>query len=207
MANKRYLHHLWTKLRPVSYWYFLIAFIVTALVAVWALRDNNLKMIELRDQVTAADESGEGIQEALTELREHVHGHMNTDLTSGGNAIYPPIQLKYTYERLTEDERERVAAINQKVSDDAVRICERRFPAGRLRDGRVQCVQEYITDNSVEEDFDDVPKELYQFAFVSPVWSPDVAGISIVLAALFFILFVVRFGLEKWLKHQFHEHD
>lgn len=207
MASKRYLHHLWSKLRPISHWYFLVAAILCAVIAVGALRQNNLRMVELRQAVTVADESGEGVDVALNELREHVYAHMNTDLTSGGNAIYPPIQLKNTYERLTQDERDRVAAINKKVSADAVRICEARYPAGQLRNGRVQCVQKYITENSVQENFDDVPKELYQFAFVSPAWSPDLAGFSLLAAIVFFLFFVLRLGLGLWLKHQFHEHD
>lgn len=203
--SKRYLHHIWTRIRPVSYWYFLIGFILSSVIAVWALRDNNLRMIELREAVITADKSGEGLNDALVNLREHVYSHMNTDLTSGNNSIYPPIQLQHTYERLTKGEEDRVAATNKKVSEDAVTICEQRFGSGQLRDGRVQCVQDYITANSVKV-ADDVPKELYQFAFVSPRWSPDLAGWSLVASAIFLFLFIVRFSLEKWLHHELKEH-
>lgn len=204
--NKRHLHHVWAKLKPISYWYFLIGFILSSVIAVWALRNNNLEMVRLREVVIAADKSGEGVNEALASLREHVYSHMNTDLTSGDNSIYPPIQLQQTYERLTKGEKDRIAAANQKVSDDAVAICEQRFGAGQLRDGRVQCVQDYITANSVKA-AEEVPKELYQFAFVSPIWSPDLAGWSLVVSALFFLLLVVRFSLEKWLSHELREHS
>ncbi len=198
--NKRKLHHLWVKLRPVSYWYFLIVFIVAGLIAISALRQNNLEMVRLREAVHTADESGEGVEEALQTLRKHVYSHMNTDLTSGDNAIHPPIQLAKTYERLVAGERARVATTNEKVSADAVRICEARFPAGQIQ-ARAQCVQEYITQNSATER-QVVPKELYQYDFVSPFWSPDLAGWSILVSAVFFMLFILRFSLERWLKTQ-----
>lgn len=196
--NKKKLHHLWVRLKPVSYWYFLIMFVLSALVAVSALRQNNLKMIQLRESVTKADEQGTGVEEALRALREHVYSHMNTDLATN-NSIRPPIQLKHTYQRLSDAERERVSELNKKVSNDAVAYCEGNQPSGLLT-SRAQCVADYVTRNGVQER--PITKELYQFDFVSPVWSPDLAGWSIVLAALFFLLFVLRFGLERWLKHQ-----
>jgi preprotein translocase subunit SecF len=161
-------------------------------------------MVRLRDAVVQADAKGVGVEEALQALRNHVYYHMNTDLTSGNSAIRPPIQLTKTYERLTSAEHERVAEQNRSVAATGTAICEKRFPAGQLRNGRVQCVQDYITKNSVSED--SVPKELYQFDFVSPTWSPDLAGWSLVATTIFFFLFVLRFGLERWLKHSLDEH-
>lgn len=198
--NKRQLHHVWVKLKPVSYWYFLIGFVVSGLIAVSALRQNNMEMIRLREKVSIADESGVGVEEALQALRQFVYAHMNTDLTSGDNAIHPPIQLVKTYERLAGGERERVAEINKKVAEDAVRICEARFPAGQIQ-SRAQCVQDYTSQNSVQER-QSVPKELYQYDFVSPFWSPDLAGWSLLASAVFFMLFVLRFSLDRWLHHQ-----
>lgn len=166
-----------------------------------AARQNNLEMIRLREAVKVADERGTGVEEALQALRKHVYSHMNTDLTSGDNAIRPPIQLVHTYERLARGDDERIAAHNQKVSDDAVKICEGRFPAGQIQ-ARAQCVQDYITQNSLKEAQQTVPKELYQYDFVSPIWSPDLAGWSLLAAAVFFVLFVLRLSLELWLKHR-----
>lgn len=196
--NKRKLHHAWVKLRPVKQRYLGIAFIVFCLISVFALRNNNLEMVKLREAVVVADEKGDGVEEALYNLRSHVYGHMNTDLTSGSSGIHPPVQLTNTYERLAGAERERVAAMNKKIADIAVTICEQRFPAGELRNGRVQCVQEYVTTNSVKEKV--IPKELYQFDFVSPKWSADLAGFSLVISVVFLVLFVFRYGLEKWVR-------
>lgn len=202
--NKRHLHHTWTYLRSVSYWYFLLGFIATGIVFVNAYRSNNLKMIELRQAVYEADEKNGDVETALRNLREFVHGHMNTDLAVGETAIKPPIQLKYRYERLYLAEKERASAENQKIYTDAQAECERRFPSGLSGSGRIPCISEYVASKGVVER--PIPKELYQFDFISPKWSPDLAGWSLLVTILFGLLFVVRFGLELWLRHYFKSH-
>lgn len=196
--RKRVLHHYQKVLRPISGWYFLVAAVIFFSVAAFALRQNNLEMLELREQVFQADEAGEGVEDALRDLREHVHGHMNTDLTTGDSAIHPPIQLKHTYERLVAKEQARHREKNESVYAQAESVCEARYPAGQLADGRVQCIESYVGDNANQTRT--IPKELYQFDFVSPRWSPDLAGWSLVLGTIAAALFVVRFMLELWLK-------
>ena len=70
--NKRYLHHLWTRLRRTSYRYFLIACIIFGVLAVFALRQNNLNAIELRDQVLATDKQDGDTETALKNLRLYI---------------------------------------------------------------------------------------------------------------------------------------
>lgn len=204
--NKRKLHHFWTKIRAISYWYFLILTIAALVVFILSYRQNNLRMIELRDAVFAADEAGEDVESALRDLREHVHSHMNTNLT-GPAGISPPIQLTHRYERLTQAESQRVAEHNRQVRQDAESICLDRVPAGPpgTLARRAECVQDYISQNSIEEQ--PIPKELYQFDFVSPRWSPDLAGWSLVAAICFGVLFALRFITERWLQHQFKTHE
>jgi hypothetical protein len=203
--NKKKLHHYWTKIRAVSYWYFLIAFIVSGLVFVFAYRHNNLEMIRLRDAVFVADEQNGDVEKALQELRKYVHGHMHTQLAVGETAIRPPVQLKYRYERLLAAEKDRVSKANASIYTAAQAECERRFPAGLSGSGRIPCIQEYVASHGTKEQ--PIPKELYQFDFVSPVWSPDLAGWSLVITILFGFLFVVRFSLELWLRRVLQEHS
>ncbi len=199
--DKRSLHHIWKRLKPVSYWYFLIAFLISGFVAISALRQNNLRAIELRNEVNKVDEQNGDIEAALKKLREYVYGHMNSNLAGGDLAIKPPIQLKYRYERLVKAEQERVAAINGNLYSEAQADCERRFPASFFGAGRIPCVQEYVTTHGgVAEQ--PIPDALYKFDFVSPRWSPDLAGWSLVLSGLFLGLFLLRFGLERWFHAQ-----
>jgi hypothetical protein len=118
-------------------------------------------MVQLRDKVYVADKNNGDINGALNNLRQYVYNHMNTDLSSGGNSIKPPIQLKYTYERL------------QAQQDFAIHHGQTPAP---------------------------ISAALYKFDFVSPNWSPDLAGWSLVLSALFLLAFIVSFTLERTVK-------
>lgn len=205
MINKKKLHRLLVKLRPINYWYFLIGFLVFGVLGLQAFRQNNLKMIELREAVFQADEQNGDVETALRQLREHVHAHMNTALTSGDTAIYPPIQLKHHYERLLAAETDRVSQANGNIYTDAQADCERRFPGGFSGSNRLPCIEEYLVSHGGVK-AQPVPKELYQFDFVAAKWSFDRAGWSFILCGLFGLLFVLRFTLDLWLRHLLHEH-
>ena len=195
--NKRYLHHLWTRLRRTSYRYFLIACIIFGVLAVFALRQNNLNAIKLRDQVLATDKQDGDTETALKNLRLYIYGHMNTDL-AGDSAIYPPIQLKYRYERLVAAEKARVDAVNGNLYNDAQKYCEQNFPQSFIGAGRLPCIQNYLDTHPANAKVQAIPDGLYKYDFASPVWSPDLAGWSLVFFGLFLFLFVVRFMAELW---------
>lgn len=202
--NKRKLHHLWKKISGVSYWYFLAGFIVFGALFVHNYRQNNLKMIEYRDAVFKADEENKDLEKALRELRTFVYGHMNTDLTSSATAIKPPIQLKHQYERLMKSEQARVDQANADLRKRAEAQCEQLFPVTANVTGREPCIQGILNEQGAKVQA--IAKELYQFDFLSPRWTPDAAGISMVLAGIFGILFITRYGLELWLRRQLSEH-
>jgi|AntRauTorcE11897_2_1112592.scaffolds.fasta_scaffold00161_24 hypothetical protein len=201
--HKRLLHHYEKRLRPISGWYLLIATVFFLSIAAFALRQNNLRMIELRNQVFQADEAGDNIEAALRDLRAHVHSHMNADLTSSDTSIHPPIQLQHTYKRLVDEEQARVRVANQSVYQQAEQICEERFPAGRLANGRVQCVEQYVLENGVQAR--EIPKALYQFDFVSPRWSPDLAGWSLLFGSILGSLLLVRSIVALWLRYKLNQ--
>ena len=196
--NKRYLHYLWTRIRPIKTRYLFGAFLTCATVCVIALRANNTGMAELRQAVYVADEKGGDVENALHELRAYVGSHMNTDLDAG-KGIYPPVQLKYTYERLVQAEQERVKATNARIYTDAQKHCEAEDPNSILGRSRVPCIQQYIKSSGTLT-AKSIPDALYKFDFVSPRWSPDLAGWSLVLSVALIILTVLRFALGRWLR-------
>lgn len=204
--NKRKLHHIWHKLHVLSYWYFLIGFVIWTGIAVGALRSNNLTALKLRDQVLAVDQANGDVEAALRELRQYVYSHMNTDLASS-TSVYPPIQLKYRYERLVEAAKASQPTQNT-VYADAQAYCEKNFPESFYGAGRLPCIQNYIDTHPVGQDAPppNIPDSLYKFDFASPRWSPDLAGWSLVLAGLFGVLFVVRFSLERWMRSSLRRH-
>lgn len=203
-TDKRHLHHVWRKLQPINAWVFLGLAIFFAGLGVYSMRQNNLVSIQLRDTVVEADKQNGDVETPLRALREHIYAHMNADLSSA-TGTQQPIQLKYRYDRLVAAEKARVESANGNIYTQAQAECERQVPAGASGSNRIACIEQYVSSRGVSEN--PVPDALYKFDFISPPWSPDVAGISLVLAAACFILFVVRFTLEKWLKHRLHAHE
>ncbi len=187
---------MFKKLRKVPHSVFLVMFIVSVAVAFFALRYNNQTMVDLRAKVYAADQSGGDVNGALNNLRKDVYGHMNTNLSSGGNAIKPPIQLKYTYERLLEAQQQ--AASGTQIYTDAQTYCQGLVPAGVSGRGRVPCVQDYVTSHGVKPT--PIPTGLYEFDFISPTWSPDLAGWSLAVALISGAAFICSFSLRQLTK-------
>ena len=200
--NKRKLHHVFVKLRPISHWYFAVLFVFSGVLAVYGLRQNNLTALELRDKVLQTDKENGDVEAALQELREFTYGHMNANLASE-TGIYPPIQLKYTYERLVAAEQTRVQSENRDLYSEAQAHCEATRPQGFSGSNRISCIQQYVDEHgTASAKPQTIPDSLYKFDFVSPAWSPDLAGLSLVIATLTLLLLVVRLLARWWLKSQ-----
>jgi hypothetical protein len=175
----------------------LYLFIVSSIVCVFSLRHNNQQMVKLRDMVYAADKDNKDVNAALNNLRAYVYGHMNTNLSSGNNNIKPPIQLKYTYQRLVDAQQNQVQAANQQIYTDAQNYCQS-INNAYFGTTRVPCVQNYVVNHGVQEANINIPAGLYQFDFTSPSWSPDLAGWSLAASLIFLLALVVRFGFDKF---------
>ncbi|PJE65234.1 hypothetical protein COU91_02650 [Candidatus Saccharibacteria bacterium CG10_big_fil_rev_8_21_14_0_10_47_8] len=179
-------------------WLLLIVFLASLSLSVYSLRSNNREMIRLRNTVYEADKTNSGINNALNNLRSYVYTHMNTNLSSGGNPIKPPIQLKYSYERLQTAEQQRVDAANSSVYTDAQSYCQALNPDSFSGRTRVPCVQDYVSVHGVEAN--KIPAELYQFDFVSPAWSPDLAGWSLAATGLLFMGLLASFSVDRMVR-------
>lgn len=199
--DKRYLHHLWTKIRWIKPWYFLVLAVLSGTVCVFALRANNQHMLELRAAVYAADKNNTGVQQPLQNLQAYVTSHMNTDLNAGGTSVYPPIQLKYTYERLVETQKNKLLQADEGLYNKAQAHCEALNRTDFSGRNRVPCIEKYVREHGDgAKKAPPVPDALYKFSFASPRWSPDPAGLSMALAALSGLLFVVTLAGRRWLR-------
>lgn len=198
-GRKQQIHHY---LAAINRWVLLVVGIISTIVCVVALRSNNLTALKLRDEVINADKQDKDVEVALHNLRKYVYAHMNTNLATGPNAIRPPIQLKYRYDRLVKAEQDRVSAANATLYTQAQADCERRYPQGLSGGGRIPCIQEYVVAHGGQQP-QPIPDSLYKFDFVAPFWSPDLAGWSMVVAAISFVLFVFHYGLERWARTEF----
>lgn len=155
----------------------LIILLALVSLSVFALRENNLRMLELRDRVFKADEANSGLVEALEDLRNHVTSNMNSSLPKLGDE--KAIQLKYSYERAIAKEQERYQKDLAQLSQDAKNACKN--SADEL--SRVNCEQNYIKNNPVNE-LNKIYPEQYSIEFISPRWSFDLAGWLIIASFL-----------------------
>ena len=198
--NKRRLHRAWTQLYRIKPWYFLVVAIISTLICVFALRANNEHMVKLRNTVYTADQNNSDAQGALQKLQAYVTAHMNTELSTGPNAVYPPIQLKYTYNRLIQAQSDAAVASNTDLYTNAQHYCEQQDPTDFSGHNRVPCIEQYVQAH--DSQLPTIPDALYKFDFISPRWSPDLAGWSLLAAALGWLLLVASFTASKWFKHQ-----
>lgn len=182
------------KLQIIRPEFILVFAIAMTIISGYSLRQNNLKMIELKKAVEIADLDNGDIEKALRDLRVHVYSHMNTNLSTD-SSIKPPIQLKHQYERLAGGEEERVKQVNNQVNATATSVCTAQHPGDGFNQAKVTCIQQYVSEHAVKSG--EIPTEFYKFDFVSPKWSPDMAGITLVLAIIGYILWIFRIVVDR----------
>ena len=195
-----------TRLHRVRHWvrrwyplFFLLVAIVFGTVSLFALRNNNSQMAVYRQAVYDADKRGDAaeLEAALRTLRHYVYNHMNTSLTSGNNAVYPPIQLQYTYERAQAAQQQQHGQVNANLYHQAQEHCTGQYP-GSAGATIISCIEEYTAAHGIT--LSEIPDALYKFDFVSAKWSPDLAGWSVVITITSFGVFLFSSAYRWWAK-------
>lgn len=160
------------------------------------LKANNEHMVQLRDAVYVADQKNGDTQTALQDLQQYVTSHMNTKMDSGPSSVYPPIQLKYTYDRLIQARADKIATSNTATYNEAQKYCEQQNATDFSGRNRVPCIEAYVEKQGVQ--LPPISDALYKFDFISPSWSPDLAGWSMVVTVLSLLLFVILFAIKRF---------
>lgn len=181
--HKKRLHFMAHKLDWLKPVHLVVLTVVSGSVCIYALRANNEHMAQLRSALYQADQKNDNVQGALQALQHYVTAHMNTDLSTGNTAVYPPIQLVGTYNRLVEAQGAALQQQNSQLYTEAQHYCEQLDPVDFSGHNRVPCIEQYVTSHGVQAPAA-VPPSLYQFDFVSPWWSPDLAGWSLLVTIL-----------------------
>ena len=188
--------HNFSNIRPL---YFLILALISAVICVVALRANNQHMNQLRQEVYAADKDNGDVKTALQELQSYVTTHMNTNLSTG-TSVYPPIQLKYTYERLQLAQNAQLGASSD-IYTQAQKYCEAQNSVDFSGRNRVPCIEQYVSAHKSGQP-QNIPEDLYKFSFATPFWSPDLAGFTMLAAIIFGLLFVLSLVM-RWFNKRF----
>lgn len=193
MSNK-HMRRAWGHLTKINPMYLLAFGILSGVVCLFALRANNEHMLHLRTQLYQADQSNGDVQAALRNLQLYVVGHMNTNLSTGNSGVYPPIQLQGTYDRLVQARGAALQQQNSQIYTDAQHYCEQQNSVDFSGHNRVPCIEQYVQSHGVK--LPTIQDSLYKFNFISPRWSPDPAGWSMVISSIAFagafILFIAK---------------
>ncbi len=198
MTDKRATKAKIRRLNQVKTWQLVILLLMFAFVSATFLRLNNVGMIERREAVNAADIEGDRatLERRLYDLQIYVSKHMNA---SPGR-----IALDKTYER---DNQQRKDDYAKSVADQpqgdvyqqAEAVCgpQARAQGWRWPDARyTNCLDTELSKHpgatEMSNDFKPLPSEPYYQTFVSPLWSPDFAGWSVVLTGVIALIIVIR---------------
>lgn len=196
-TSARTLRHRLKVIGRIKTWQLLVLLLMMVLVSATLLRLNSLGMLERRAAVISADEKGdkEELRASIVDLQTYISQHMNTSLTGG-------LGLVKTYERdrdaalaAAESTTNPSSAIYQQASIE----CRARFQGGvaSFRNDYVQCVVEKVGSLSPQADPTagvKLPKaDAYRISFASPAWTPDMAGLSVLVCVLLILTIIVRF--------------
>ena len=193
-------------IKKVKVWQLFIILVIMSFVSATLLRMNNTGMIQRRAAVESADKNGDSIEIAnrIFDLRDYASKHMN----ASAGTIY----LQNQYNRNV-----RKAVVESNTVDNnqdtpqarADAVCN---PHLNYR-GYSQAYQDCIIAELSKGEPTEVKKvklpspSLYRHEIISPIWTPDAAGWSIVACLFIVLIIVVRIVsmivLKIMLKHQY----
>jgi hypothetical protein len=192
VADKRRVQRSIKKLQRIKTFHLVIALILVGFIAATFLRLNNIGMVERRDAVRVADETGDA-QITITrlyDLQRYVSAHMNTDL---GKGIY----LESSYKRDTQvayDNASKDSNPNGNIYKKAQEVCAPKF--AHYSYAYLQCTTGELAKYPAASNLVDavnLPKaNTYLHDYLSPVWSPDFAGWSVLVCVVILIMIVAR---------------
>lgn len=200
MADKKKIKKELWRLQKIKTWQLLILLILMLFVAATFLRLNNIGMDERRKAVLVADSSGDNeiTKSRLYDLQRFIADHMNTDL---GNGIY----LESGYKRDVQtayDNAAKDSNPNGNIYKKAQEVCAPKFTHWSV--AYIQCTTDELAkypaaSNLVSEV--NLPKaEAYKYNYISPLWSPDFAGWSVLICVVILLMIIVRLTAVVLLK-------
>lgn len=176
----RLLKNYGQRVARVQTWQLVFALVLFGGLSLYGLRINNQQMAQLKRDVIAADREGEDVYKELSELANHIFHHMNTSTR---------ISLEHTYGRAFDEAVDNAYqdTVDNEILQEATRQCEQSYAPSPQR---AACVGEYISQQGSARlpEEPDLPLVAdYEYEFVSPRWSPDLAGLSLMASFVSFM--------------------
>jgi hypothetical protein len=192
VADKRRVRQGIKQLQRIKTWQLVIVLILMSFVAATFLRLNNIGMVERREAVINADEKGddEVTVNRLHDLQQYVSSHMNTDMGKGvflTGARKRDAEEAYAY--VSNDSNP-----NGNIYKKAQEVCAPQFTSYSY--AYLQCTMnelaKYPGSSNLISQIQLPPAEAYLRVYVSPLWSPDFAGWSVVICVVILIMILAR---------------
>jgi hypothetical protein len=188
---KKRMAFLWRKIKRIKQWHLAVIFLILLVVVIFALRSNNLGMVELRDKVVEADKAldWDEVNSSAEVLHAYVNKHMNTNTGQ--------IALQNLYDR---DVEEAFVAANSEVDSDIYTLASEDCQVLLAQSGYqvyASCVADAVGVSNEEITIPNLPNSaLYYISFLSPKFSFDLAGICIFMMIVVFLTFLLRLITE-----------
>lgn len=206
MVDKRQIKQSIKRLQRIKTWQLVVVLILMIFVSATFLRLNNVGMIERRNAVINADETGDDqvTRNRLYDLQKYVSTHMNTDMGKG-------LFLTGARKRDAENAYARAASDsnpNGNIYKKAQDVCAPQFT--NYSYAYLQCtmneLSKYPESSDLINEVQLPPAEAYLRIYNSPLWSPDFAGWSVVACVVILIMILARVTGVIILKIFLHHH-
>lgn len=204
MVDKKQVRRSIRRLQRVKTWQLVVLLIFMSFVSATFLRLNNIGMVERRVAVINADSIGDDeiTQIRLYDLQRYVSAHMNTNM---GKGVYLEAAYNRDYNALLE-KVSNDSNSNGNIYKKAQEVCAPQF--GVYSSAYLQCtlneLAKYPASSNLISSVNLSPNA-YLHAFVSPLWSSDFAGWSLLVCVVILIMIIVRLisvGVLKLLLNQ-----
>lgn len=179
------MRNLGRKLKAIKLWQLVLLMAVLLLLTILALRANNINMVELRNQLLAADKSLDlaEVETAAERLRQYSQQHMNADTGQ--------VALQNLYNQKVE---QAFAAVNNDIDASgysaATENCKSTLSQTGYQ-GYADCVAQAVGLSESAFKTPQLPNPaLYYLNYSSPPLSFDLAGL---LSTLTFVVFLAIF--------------
>lgn len=189
--DKRSVKRSIKQLQVIKTWQLIILLILALFITATFLRMNNVGMIERRKAVASADKSGDidQIQQRLYDIQRYSAAHMNADT----GVMYLQGQYNRDVQRQAEAASTSGSAKALEIRREAEEVCKPQFNG--WSPAYVQCYVNELNKHPADEISTQLAppsSALYRYNFVSPVWSPDFAGFSLLVSLLIAVVIIVR---------------
>ncbi len=206
------------KFHRLKTWQLLLMLVFLGFLSATLLRADHLQMVQLRDEVFAADTSGDmdKLASTLTELRNFTFSNIVINIVEE-NGLQKitfgtgPFYLEQTYLRAAGDaiakaEAELAEHPDENPNGNIFLIASNTCRPIAIENGwswnspgYIECMTSTIDKYPVDESlgsqvlYADVPStELYRYNYASPLWAPSFSGFIILLAIIVVLILIAR---------------